>query len=310
VSLTRNYLQYDEIRNVSCCPCIVISLAGPFLRISGAIFVEVFTVQTFTGYIYLGGNAFEMEQIGYVAKVFEAAARAVKSLRLYYYNLCVQKLPKFRPPSPTYPPNSPLRLRGVLEFKTRVLFGQKPNYHGSLFVADYGRLPVLVKFCESYGEAAHRVLAAAGLAPALRYCSQIVGGTFMVIMDLTDGPDAHQAFKYDDLPPTVLGDIRNALKKLHEAGLVFGDMRRPNIMLVKSRGAYNEDEDTFGEDEWHGQLVDFNWSGPVGKARYPPTLNNDGRITWAFGVEPAGLIERRHDEDMLEKIVIGIDSNE
>jgi hypothetical protein len=310
VSLTRSYLQYDEIRNVSCCPCIVISLAGPFLRISGAIFVEVFTVQTFTGYIYLGGNPFEMEQIKYVAKVFEAAARAVKSLRLYYYNLCVQKLPKFRPPSPTYPSNSPLRLRGVLEFKTRVLFGQKSNYHGSLFVADYGRLPVLVKFCESYGEAAHRVLAAAGLAPALRYCSQIVGGTFMVIMDLIDGPDAHQAFKYDDLPPTVLEDIRNALKKLHEAGLVFGDMRRANIMLVKSRSAYNEDEDTFGEDEWHGQLVDFNWSGPVGKARYPPTLNNDGRITWAFGVEPTGLIEKRHDEDMLEKIVNGIDSNE
>ena len=31
-----------------------ISCAGPFLRISGTIFVEVFTVQTFTGYIYLG----------------------------------------------------------------------------------------------------------------------------------------------------------------------------------------------------------------------------------------------------------------
>ena len=35
LSLTGNYLQYDEIRNVSCCPCIVISLAGSYLRISG-----------------------------------------------------------------------------------------------------------------------------------------------------------------------------------------------------------------------------------------------------------------------------------
>jgi hypothetical protein len=250
-----------------------------------------------------------MEQINYVAKVFEAIARAVKSLRTYYYNLCVQKHPKFRPPSPTYPSTSRLRLRGSLVFKTRVFFEQKPNHHGSLFVAEYGRIPVLVKFCESYGEAAHRVLAAAGLAPALRYCSQIVGGAFMVIMDLIDGPDAGQAFT-GNLPPTVLEDIHNALKKLHEAGLVFGDMRRPNIMLVKSRGVYDEEEDAYGEDEWHGQLIDFNWSGPVGKARYPPTLNNDGRITWAFGVEPVGLIEKRHDEDMLEKIVIGTDFNE
>ena len=36
----------------------------------------------------------------------------------------------------------------------------------------------------------------------------------------------------------------------------------------------------------------------------------DGRITWAFGIEPAGLIEKRYDEEMLEKIVIDIDSNE
>ena len=61
LSLAGKYSQYDEIRNVSCCSCIVISLAGPYLRISGTIFVEVFTVQTFTGYIYLGGNPFEME---------------------------------------------------------------------------------------------------------------------------------------------------------------------------------------------------------------------------------------------------------
>ena len=133
----------------------------------------------------------------------------------------------------------------------------------------------------------------------------------MVMTDLVDGTDAHrhQASEHDDLPSTVLEDIHNVLKKLHEAGLVFGDMGRPNIMLVKFRGAYIPDEDEYAEDEWHGQLIEFNWSGLVGKARYPPKLNMDGRITWAFGVEPAGLVEKRHDEEMLGKIVIGIDSN-
>ena len=74
-----------------------------------------------------------------------------------------------------------------------MLFKQKSDYHGSLFVANYGRIPILVKFCESCGEAAHRVLASAGLAPALRYCSRVVGGTFMVMMDLINGTDACQA---------------------------------------------------------------------------------------------------------------------
>ena len=128
-------------------------------------------VQIFTCYIYLGGNPFEMEQIKYVAKVFEAVARAVKSLRLYYYNLCVQKHPSSVSPSPNYSPNSPLRLSGILDFKSRFFFEQKPNHLGSLFVAEYGHIPVLFKFCESYGEAAHRIFVAAGLAPALRcYC--------------------------------------------------------------------------------------------------------------------------------------------
>ena len=106
------------------------------------------TVQTFTGYVYLNGNPFEMERINYVGKVFKAVAREVKCLRVYYYDLCAQKDPKFRPPSPTFSSNSPLRLPGILESKSRLFFYQKPNFHGSLFIAEYGRIPVLVKFCE------------------------------------------------------------------------------------------------------------------------------------------------------------------
>jgi hypothetical protein len=147
-----------------------------------------------------GGNPFEKEQTKYVAKVFEAVARAVKLLWHTTTNLCVQKDPKFLPPSPSYSPNSPPRLRKILESKSRLFFEQKPNFHRSLFFAKYGRIPVLVKFCESYGKAAHRLLAAAGLAPELRYCARIVGGAFMVIINLIDGPDARQEFKHGYFP--------------------------------------------------------------------------------------------------------------
>ena len=33
-------LQYEEIRNVSCRPCIIISITGPYFQVSGAVFVE------------------------------------------------------------------------------------------------------------------------------------------------------------------------------------------------------------------------------------------------------------------------------
>ena len=120
----------------------------------------------------------------------------------------------------------------------------------------------------------------------------------MAVMDLVQGRDAYHEFKHRDLPPTVLEDIQLALKTLHDAGLVFGDVRRPNIMVVKTR-------DQHGNDEWHARLVDFDWSGPVGDTRYPPTLNKD--IRWARGVKAAHVIEKRHDLDMLERLRLGTD---
>jgi hypothetical protein len=63
LSLTRSHLQYDGIQNASCCPCVIISVAGPYLLIAGAIFVEAFSVQNFTGYIYMGGGPFETDQV-------------------------------------------------------------------------------------------------------------------------------------------------------------------------------------------------------------------------------------------------------
>ena len=226
-----------------------------------------------------------------MAKVFKALARAVESLRGYYRDLRVRDQPEFRSPCPTYLPNSPLI--GHLGFKSRVLFEEKTDYCRSLFHADYGDRPVLVKFCETYGESAHTILATSGLAPELHYCCQILGGAFMVVMDLVQGQDAYHEFKRRPLPPTVLDDIQLALKTLHDAGLVFGDLRRPNIMVLKTQNQH-------GNDEWHARLVDFDWSGPVGNARYPPTLNKG--IRWAQGVEAMYEIKKQHDLDMLGKL--------
>jgi hypothetical protein len=56
--------------------CIVISV---LLQVSGAVFVDVLTVQNFTDYIYLGRDPCEAKQINRVAKTFYAVARAVRT---------------------------------------------------------------------------------------------------------------------------------------------------------------------------------------------------------------------------------------
>jgi len=116
----------------------------------------------------------------------------------------------------------------------------------------------------------------------------------MVVMDLVKGGDAYQEFRYKELPSTVLNDVRLALKKLHDADLVFGDVRRPNIMVYKSQGKGK------GDEEWRGLLVDFDWAGPVSKAKYPPMLNM--KISWANGVAAVTEIEKDHDLEMLKRL--------
>ena len=71
MSLTWGHLQYDGIRDASPCLSIIMSVSGTFLQIAeiaGSVFVEVFSEQNFTGYIY-SGNPFETDQVYHVAKL-------------------------------------------------------------------------------------------------------------------------------------------------------------------------------------------------------------------------------------------------
>jgi hypothetical protein len=282
---------------VSCSPCIIISIAGPYIQIYGAVFVDVFTVQKFTDPIYLGGDPYAEKQINYVSKVLYAVVDAMRALRTYYHYLHLQDRFEDSMPSPVFLPNSPLV--GTLNFKSRFIpeGSLADDYHRTSFIAEYDEMPVLVKFCERYSEDAHKLVAEAGLAPTLHFCSLIIGDIFMVIMDLVDGRDAFHEFLHLALPLTVLSDVKLALETLHEAGFVHGDVRRPNIMVYKSQEK--------GVEVWRGQLIDFDWAGPVGKAKYPATLNDSGQISWANGVAPAIEIKQEHDIAMLEILSSG-----
>ncbi len=232
-----------------------------------------------------------MKQINHVAKSFHVTAQAVRTLGDYYSSLRLQGQLESQNhfPKPTVLPNSPLLK--PLVFKRQIELPLRHSGLRCLFVAEYGGTDVLVKFCETYSEKAHSTLAEARLAPVLHYCSMIAGDIFMVVMDLVDCLDAYREFGSKALPSTVLDDVKLALETLHNANLVFGDIRHPNIMVHKSQE---------GGEEWRGLLVDFDWAGPVGKAKYPPMLNKE--IGWADGVDSATEIKKDHDLEMLNKL--------
>jgi len=138
---------------------------------------------------------------------------------------------------------------------------------------------LVVKFVDRYGVEAHRLLADEKMAPRLLYCGLLdgkddvridgspaegstktgglyVGPMRMIVMEYIER-DAMELW-----PDDAHKQVEEAVKKLHDAGFVFGDLRAPNIIFSGGKAF----------------LVDFDWAGKEGEARYPRNLSRS--VTW------------------------------
>ena len=148
----------------------------------------------------------------------------------------------------------------------------------ALFVAEAksdSETAKVVKFAYAYNREAHDLLANASppLAPQLRYCThEPTIGLWVVVMDYVEGKKVS-----DELTDhSHIASLRKAVTTLHDRGLVFGDLRGPNLLIV-GNGVV---------------LIDFDWCGKVGEARYPSDiLLEHPRIDW-----PPGVQRRTHRE--------------
>ena len=155
---------------------------------------------------------------------------------------------------------------------------------------------IVVKFVDRYGQRAHQILADHGLAPKLLYCGSprlnddepSYQSISMVVMEYIDGDTFAVAKqkKSEELAETVRSAVRRALELLHSHGLVFGDLRPPNVMITK-----------------HGEvkLIDFGWAGEEGQAKYPSLISP--AIAWPEGVKSLAVMRREHDLDMLSQLI-------
>jgi hypothetical protein len=82
--------------------------------------------------------------------------------------------------------------------------------------------------------------------------------------------------------------VERAVEELHRIGIVFADLRKPNIMA------------TGDIDATQVKLVDFDWCGRHELGRYPITLNDE--LNWHPGVKRNGIMSRDHDNWMLGKL--------
>lgn len=178
------------------------------------------------------------------------------------------------PPTPILPETHRLpavtRLRkhgavdDYVEFQIQEYFGTRQPYR-ELYMAeaptdadDYSM--ILVKFSRTYCVDLHDYCSKAGHAPKLLAFEELPGGWYGIAMEYLKDTDPLNTAQFND-------DLKKLIEGFHGLGWVHGDLRDANI---RSR------EDGF----W---LIDFDWGGKEGEAKYPTRYLNEeltaGRVS-------------------------------
>uniref|UniRef100_T1IM59 Protein kinase domain-containing protein n=1 Tax=Strigamia maritima TaxID=126957 RepID=T1IM59_STRMM len=150
-----------------------------------------------------------------------------------------------------------------------------------LYKAKYDGTNVVIKFTRTYCIAAHKACASK-YAPRVIYYED--NRTYQVVIyeEFMGKPFSKTDHGTNS---TAIGNLKAALKVLHDGGFVFGDLRPPNILV---------------NDESEVNLIDFDWSGENGEGRYPEVVNSS--IVWPEGVNYGRLLRKEHDDYMFNEL--------
>ncbi|KAJ7747573.1 hypothetical protein B0H16DRAFT_1725992 [Mycena metata] len=329
---------YGKNRFRSRLPTILVSHAGSQLNVAVAVYAQVVLVDKLFSINLRDGMDVE-DQILTLARLATCLNKASEEL-LHYYNALVpasalvESALHLPSPASATPPHPLISedLGLTFLYKLSRITGEPVNVqnatdrssntrHG-VFVALGGGIKgipsteVVVKFTRAYNTEAHAKLAALGLAPKL-YCHTAVrGGLLMIVMEKLVGNTAFHWMQINSttppLPSSVYTNIETAIKELHALDLVFGDLRLPNIMLVRGQGGIGNDRqehsDNYTDAEYiahsdsglniRALLIDFDWTAKDGVGRYPATISLSEE--WSPDVCRYGVMRKTDDLYCLE----------
>ena len=302
--------QADLVRKSCCCPAFLIGIVGMHMTVSGAIFTERFVCQMLTDLIsimpYAGrpGRSPLDDAIHRMARLFRALRICIGELKEYYTHLvesmdtvppihtlgtrwgnaqiCTTGPAKLcQPPHMISPHFTTFNVGGDevrLEYWRRL---ESDDAMKPVFLADAKRgsevTKVVVKFTYKYNVKGHKLLAEVSQAPKLHHCQREESVCmWVVVMDYVQGAEVKDVLT----DPAHIASLRAAVTRLHDHGLVFGDLRKPNLLVVEERV----------------MLVNFDWCGEEGKASYPDDVSRLGDTTnWHSGVKYGAGMLKEHD---------------
>ncbi|CAE6446212.1 unnamed protein product [Rhizoctonia solani] len=299
-SYTRAWKGLPGFTDRCCCPSILIAIAGPWMSVLGAIFLDRPVIQPLTGFLWVGHNPSVPSNLDDLARVFYGISQAREELKNYYAALPDPRevLASFFPYLTEYVDPTGRTIK--FQYKKHAnRIGRPSGKKELVFFARTLENPpkkIVVKFATRYHSDAHRLLAEEGLAPELLYDGTMYPKDqpgpehFMVVMEYVNGGDLGQSSVHPP-PLCVSQDVERAIQLLHAKDLVFGDLRMPNIMLEKDKTGL-----VIG-----AKLIDFEWCGKHHVERYPLSMNQV-TLTWAPGMRPGQPLDKDHDIKMFHRL--------
>ena len=301
--------RYSNLHQFSCCPALLLELAGPSLRVSGLAFADQAMCQPLTPAIsLLAMAALDREQMAAAAQALVALRCTVHAIRQSYndlqqnalqqhYDARAQQLLLGQPMHEGLVPRCLLLQRLPYRLQMPCVNVQRLMPTKELYVVAFkNHQPRLVKYTQSYGMNVHKAWADAipAMAPTVFSCLCLPGGWWEVQMELLSGEDGW--LRLDEAPhhrPAAVHALRRAHRLLvaqNQYG-VHGDARDVNVFVRLTAGG-NVDV----------RFVDFDWAGLSGVVRHPPFMNH-AAVNWPAGALDGQLILPQHDVELLSNTV-------
>ena len=252
------------------CPCLILTICGPNLRVLGIInqrnsIVCECLVPTLT-LAYITGSRIT-DSIVFCMTALKAA---LNNLAAYYKNPIISSdFPYFC----SFQYNGKDTRIEYIERLERLVYSAKIQHDTNQEVE------VIVKFTEMYGVNAHMYMASKQFSPKILHTGELKPKWKVIIMEKWNLTE----FKAN---ASNLKKLSDAIKELHNADFVHGDLRENNVFLTSDGNV---------------AIIDFDWAGRKHEAKYPLWMNP--YIEWPPGALPEQLITPDQDNWWLQKIV-------
>jgi serine/threonine protein kinase len=279
-------------------PAVIKQNIGPYISFAGAVWNGRPNIQILTTGIPLHFHPTDIKLQKTTARCIGAFVSAVQSLKahynepLYHQTQMVNNVNSSVRNIFPYPVTFTSDTSGLLKkfIYHSLVKSRKLIFRGE--ISDTHE-KICIKFVHCYSVEVHKFCTSINCAPRLLGFESLGGGWHMVVMEDLSAGDYFDLFGSSLAPDRVAAikeRLDQVLVQMHQQGLVHGDLRDANVMVT------NDPTPAV-------MLVDFDWAGRIGEARYPINVNR-GDVYRPEGAVDNELILAEHDMWMLTQLIL------